>query len=131
MKEKLRHFMIGRYGVDRLNRFLIIFAMVLLVIDLFSRNFFVSVFSMAVLVFCYYRMFSKNIGKRYAENEKFLGLQFRLQGAVKRQKARLSQSRAYHIYKCPGCGQKIRIPRGKGKISVHCPKCGIDFIKKS
>lgn len=131
MKEKLRHFMIGRYGVDQLNRCLILFSMVMLVIDLFTRNVLLSLFSMAILVFCYFRMFSRNKGKRYAENEKFLKLQYYLQDCVKRLKFKLSQSKTYHIYKCPGCGQKIRIPKGKGKISVHCPKCGMDFIKKS
>lgn len=131
MKEKLRRFMVGRYGVDQLNRFLIVFSMALLVIDLFTRHFLLSFVSMAVLMFCYYRMFSKNIGKRYEENAQFLKLQFQVQDFFKRQKFKLTDGRTHHIYKCPKCSQKIRVPRGKGKIRIHCPKCGTDFIKKS
>ena len=131
MKEKLRRFMVGRYGVDQLNRFLIIFSMVLLVIDLFTRHVLLSFISMAILAFCYYRMFSKKIGKRYEENAQFLKLQFRVQDFFKRQKFRMADGKTHHIYKCPKCSQKIRVPRGKGKISIHCPKCGTDFIKKS
>ncbi len=55
----------------------------------------------------------------------------RLRTYIQQQKNSLAQRKVYHIYKCPGCKQKIRIPKGKGKIEIRCPKCGTTFIKKS
>ena len=76
-------------------------------------------------------MFSRNISKRYQENQAFLRMSFRVREPLKKWQFRFRESRQYHIYKCPSCGQKIRIPRGRGRVSIHCPKCGTDFIKKS
>lgn len=131
VKEKIQRFMIGRYGVDELNRFLMMVTMVLIVLDLFLRSHVLYLLGALCLILCYYRMLSKKIGKRFEENQKYLNLEFRVKEGFKNLKFKVSQSRQFHIYKCPGCGQKIRIPRGKGKISIHCPKCQTDFIKRS
>ena len=123
--------MIGRYGVDELNRFLMGVTMVLIVLDLFIRSHFLYLLGALCLILCYYRMLSKNISRRFTENQKYLNLEFRVRESWKNLKFKIGEGRKYHIYKCPGCGQKIRIPRGKGKISIHCPKCNTDFIKHS
>ena len=49
----------------------------------------------------------------------------------KEQDAEESQEYDVTVFKCPNCGQKIRIPRGHGKVSVHCRKCGHDFIGRT
>lgn len=85
----------------------------------------------AAIIYCYFRIFSKNITKRYAENQKYLAKTYKLRSFFYKQKELMKQRKVYHIYKCPSCKQKIRIPRGKGKIEVRCPKCGTTFIKKS
>jgi len=131
VKEKIQRFMIGRYGVDEMNRFLMGVTMVLIVLDLFLRSHVLYLLGALCLIWCYYRMLSKNISKRFQENQKYLNLEFRVKEGWKNLKFKISQARQFHIYKCPGCGQKIRIPRGKGKISIHCPKCQTDFIKRS
>lgn len=130
MKDKLRRFMMGRYGIDEFNRFLLGVAMVLVVLDLFIHGFLVYLGGLC-LIYCYYRMLSKNISRRFKENQIYLNLQFKVKEGFKNKKLQFNQSRKFHIYKCPHCGQKIRIPRGKGKISIHCPKCGTDFMKHS
>ena len=82
-------------------------------------------------IWSYFRIFSKNIPKWYAENQKYLAMTMKLRQNFEKKKSELKQRRIYHIYKCPGCGQKMRIPKGKGRIEVRCPKCGTIFEKKS
>ena len=86
---------------------------------------------MAILVYCYSRMFSRDYNRRYAENQKFLTWQNKIKYKVNNWKRNLTDRKTHHIYKCPSCGQKIRVPRGKGKIIVTCPKCRTEFQKKS
>lgn len=130
-REKLVRFMIGRYGMDRLGRFLIGSSLFFLMLGLFMRKPWTDVLAFACLILCYARMFSKDIGKRYKEGQAFEAVWFRLMEKLQKFRLKAREMKKYHIYKCPGCGQKIRIPRGKGKISIHCPKCNMDFIKKS
>ena len=131
MKEKFMRFMYERYGMDSLGRCLIITALVMILLSNFTRSRFLSLLSWALIIFAYYRMFSKNIYKRSAENQKYLNKTYKLRCWFGRQKNMLAQRKTHHIYKCPTCKQKIRVPRGKGKIEIRCPKCSTTFIKKS
>ena len=134
-REKLQRFMIGRYGMDQLGRFRFKVLCVLVVLNLFVRfgvlALAVNVLELAVIVLLYFRMFSKNVNRRWQENQAYLRMQFYVSEYFKRLRFRFTEGRKYRIFKCPGCGQKVRIPRGHGKVSIHCPKCGTDFIKKS
>ena len=135
MKEKIGRFMAGRYGNDKLNQFMMAVFLGCAVLNLFVRNAYVSTvlnsWECLLILLVYIRMFSRNISKRYAENQKYLALENRLRRFFGQKRYLMQQRREYHIYKCPGCKQKIRIPRGKGKISIRCPKSGEEFIKNS
>lgn len=135
MKEKFARFMAGRYGTDRLNQFMLIVLLVCAVINFFVRNGHVSVvltsWEILLIILIYVRMFSRNISKRYAENEKYLSLENKVRRFFGQKKYIAQQRKDYHIYNCPECKQKIRVPRGKGKISIRCPKCGKEFVKNS
>ena len=135
LKEKLSRFMYGRYGSDRLNIFMVIVLLVCAVINLFVRTGYFSVlltsWEFLLLILIYYRMFSKNISKRYAENQKYLVLENKVKRFFGKQKYIQEQRKDFHIYTCPQCRQKIRIPIGKGNISIRCPKCVEEFVKKS
>ncbi len=135
MKEKIGRFMAGRYGNDKLNQFMMAVFLGCAVLNLFVRNAYVSTvlnsWEFLLILLVYVRMFSRNISKRYAENQKYLALENRLRRFFGQKRYLMQQRKEYHIYKCPGCKQKIRIPRGKGKISIRCPKCGEEFIKNS
>ena len=102
MNDNLRHFMYGRYGVDSFGRFLIGAMFVLIVLSIFIRSWILQVLIWGVLIYSYFRMFSRNIPKRYAENQNFT---------------------------CPKCGQDVRVPKGKGHVRITCPKCRTSFEK--
>ena len=131
MRNRFQQFMYGRYGMDQLNRFLSTVALIVLVVSIFVRRPIVEIVALALLFWCYYRMFSKNISKRYAENQKYLGYTQKIRSRFTREKNMMEQRKTHHIYTCPGCGQKIRIPRGKGqKVEIECPKCHAKFVKR-
>lgn len=130
MREKLQRFMWGRYGNDNLNQFLLAFAFACLIISFFGGSLF-YILATVVMIYAYFRMFSRNTGRRAAENQKYLKQTMKIRSFFIRKKREWGQRRVYHIYKCPNCRQKIRVPRGKGKIAIRCRKCGNEFIRKS
>lgn len=137
MKEKLFRFMQGRYGVlDALGKCLLLTGVILvfLVSVWFEDSPAGILFYLAgwgCLIAGYFRILSRNVRKRYDENMKFVNKTAKIRSFLKKQKSMMEQRKDYHIYKCPECRQKIRIPRGKGRIEIRCPKCGRTFIKKS
>ena len=131
MREKLHRFMIGRYGTDGLNQFLSIASLVLLLIAIVSRISLFTWLSAAPLLFCCYRTFSRNISKRTEENYKFYTLKDRVDNKFRGLKEQWANRKVYHYYRCPQCRQKLRVPRGRGRIQISCPRCGTQFIKKS
>ncbi len=136
MKEKFMRFMQGRNGVDQFARFTMGVALAAIVLTLFTGTrsgigAFLDLFGMAAIVYTYFRIFSKNIFKRYQENQKYLQMTDKLRARFQKEKRMMSQRKDYHIYSCPGCGQKIRIPRGGfKKVEIECPKCHTKFIKR-
>ena len=121
MKEKLIRFMQGRYGVDQFTKFLMGVALVCMILSLFTRSMVWSFLILLLLVYCYFRMFSKSITKRYAENQKYLQMTAGIRRKWASFQRDMKDRKTHHIYKCPGCKQKIRVPRGKGKIAIRCP----------
>lgn len=131
MREKIQRFMYGRYGYDDFNRFLMVSALVGMVLSLFPRGHIFYILAGAAMAYAYFRMFSRNIAKRSAENRWFLDKTSRVRSLWGKRKREMGQMKQYHIYKCPRCRQKIRVPRGRGRIAITCRKCGTEFIKKS
>lgn len=131
MREKFQRFMMGRNGMDDICRFLMGVWLVLWIVDLFTNNLLLSLLSFGLLIYMYFRMFSRNTSKRYQENEKFLRIKDKIFHKFRSEKSLMKQRKTHHIYKCPTCKQKIRIPRGKGRICITCPKCKTEFTKVS
>ena len=137
MRDKFNKFMKGRYGVDELSRFTMGVALALIILTMFvnivnrSVGSVLDFLGIAAIVYAYFRIFSRNIQQRYAENQKYLQMTSKLRLRFNKEKNLMKQRKTHHIYACPGCGQKIRIPRGKGKIEIECPKCHTKFVKRS
>ena len=136
MRDKFNKFMQGRYGVDDLSRFTMGVALVLIILAMFANIFSrtvgstLDILGVAAIVYAYIRIFSRNIQQRYAENQKFLQMTSKFCFRFNKEKDMMKQRKTHHIYSCPGCGQKIRIPKGKGKIEIECPKCHTKFVKR-
>lgn len=135
LREKLQRFMIGRYGADQLGRFLSWVVVLLALFRCFIRSYWILSFIrgllLLLLIILYARIISRDISRRSRENEAYLRFRFHITEIWKKWRFRLSESRRYRIFCCPNCKQKIRIPRNHGKVSIHCPKCGNDFIKNT
>ena len=123
--------MAGRFGADELSKVMMFIAVALMLINLFARLEILNIVVIVFIVLIYLRMFSKNIQKRYEENCRYYALKQKVLGFFGKQKRTAQDLKTNHIYKCPSCGQKIRIPRGRGRIIITCPKCRHEFEKKS
>lgn len=131
MFDFIRRFMYGRYGNDSLNQFLMLAALVLVAIWSFIRIPFLSLLILLMLAVCYYRMLSRDIGRRQAENQKFLIWWSPKQKGIADAWARFRDRKTHRYYRCSSCKAWLRVPRGKGKINIKCPKCGNQFVKKT
>ena len=137
MRDKFNKFMQGRYGVDELSRFTMGVALALIILTMFvnivnrSVGSVLDFLGIAAIVYAYFRIFSRDIQKRYEENQKYLAMTSKFRLRFNKEKNLMKQRKTHHIYACPGCGQKIRIPKGKGKIEIDCPKCHTKFVKRS
>ena len=136
MKDKFYRFMQVRYGVDQFAKFTMGVALVSIVLAIFvntgsSAGSLLDMLGLVAIVYTYFRIFSRNISKRAQENQKYLSATAKLRQRLNKEKNMMKQRKDYHIYTCPSCGQKVRIPRGKGKIEISCPKCHSKFVKRS
>ena len=130
MREKFRQFMVGRYGTDGLNQALSIASIVMLLISLLTRISLFTWLGLVLLILCYYRSLSRNISKRTEENYRYYTLKDRVDGKFRGLKDQWTNRKLYHYYRCPKCRQKLRVPRGRGRIQISCPRCGTQFIKR-
>ncbi len=123
LSDRMRHFMVGRYGMDRLSVAILCCSMAIAVGDSFVRSAFLNaaltLVSFALMAWAIFRTFSRNTYGRYQENRKFLMFFNKL------------KDREHRYFDCPKCRQPVRVPRGKGKIAITCPRCGERFIRKT
>ena len=126
--------MIGRNGQDQLNIFLLIAALVSMLLGAVvgkGVGSFLNGLALALLIFSWFRMFSKNLSRRRAENAQYLRRRYQVTGWFRKQKTRWDQRRDYRFFTCPSCHTTLRVPKGRGKIRIVCRKCGSSFTRKS
>ena len=123
MRRGMSHFMLGRYGTDKLNMMILTAGLVLCLLAVFNRlpvlDLIFTLLSYGLMFWAIFRMLSRNTYKRYQENRKYLRFLERI------------KDREHRYFDCPRCRQPVRVPRGKGKIAITCPKCQEKFIKKT
>lgn len=124
-------FFAGRYGVDELGRFMLIIVAVSVVISALTRSSGMYMFNVIILAVCAARMFSGNISSRMEENDVYLDIRNRVIGVFNKEAAGKVRDSDYRYFRCPNCSQTVRVPRGKGNISIRCPKCKAEFIRRS
>ena len=126
-KERLYRFMYGRYGIDQFYYFLVISYFVIILINVFIGSAILSAISLLLFIYSTFRILSKNIYKRRAENEKFLKIKNKVSGFFSLTKKKFSE-RNTHVYKkCPNCKSTLRLRKEKGEHTVLCPKCSSRF----
>lgn len=131
MKNWIEKFMIGRYGLDQLSNAMFTSSIAVILGSILLKSSALNTVGIVILLLGYLRMFSKNTSARYRENQKFLGLFGNLKKKTAGYKETAKNRSQYKYFKCPSCGQKLRVPRGKGRVSINCPKCRNTFIRKA
>lgn len=126
-----RRFMIGRYGPDQLSIALMFLSLLLSLLLFFFPSTALSYIVYIPFIVFLFRILSKNVNKRREENIKFLKLWYPIASWFRKKQYQLKNSKTHRYYKCPSCKQSVRVPKGKGKILITCPKCKLEFIKKT
>jgi DNA-directed RNA polymerase subunit RPC12/RpoP len=123
--------MSGRYGPDHLNVALIILSFLLGIVSSLSRLRLLTYVSYVPLALAVIRLLSRNIPSRRRENDRFLRYWSPLKTRAKHGITRFRERKTHAYFKCPACRKPLRVPRGKGKLQITCPKCGERFVKKT
>ena len=137
-RQKLQQFMVGRYGVDQLGIFLTVTALICSLLASLLGLGILSVLATVLLVYSIFRMYSRNITARYQENQKFMPYWRKISRFFLKIKHWFQQlqpkwrdRKTHRYFTCPTCQQTLRVPKGKGKIKISCPKSKTELIRKT
>lgn len=137
MKEKIARFFLGRYGVDSFGYFLVIVSLVMSFVSSLIAgvsliaSYTLWILSYLILIFEIYRMFSRRIGQRQRENMKFLGIFSKIKKSFKLTASKIRDFRTHRYFDCPNCKNSLRVPKGRGEITITCPVCKTKFDRRT
>ena len=141
MINRFRDFMQGRYGVDAFGIFLVVLSCVInLILSIFMLRYRMPIIGLiptSIMLYAAFRLLSKNINRRAGENRAYMKLQNKVKNFFVRMRTKIDKRKArkaditHKYFKCKRCKQEVRVPSGKGKIRITCPKCGTKFEKKT
>jgi len=120
-------FMYGRNGVDHLSLFIMVLACILTFLPWLPCD----IIGLVLIVLAILRIFSKRVAARRKENEILLRCWYAVKNFFKRLFTPRADRKTHRIFRCPKCRQKARVPKGKGKIAIKCPRCGHKYTRKS
>ena len=127
----INEFMYGRYKGDELNRFLTVIYLILWVLSFFPYLGILQLLNTLIFVFIIYRALSKNIYARQKELNKYLNIKNKLKSQIALNKQKHLNRKTHLYFKCKNCKANLRVPKGKGKLEITCPKCKHTMIKYS
>lgn len=130
MKKWLQNLMVGRYGSDELSFTLLMLYLGVCMFAIFADIRILQLLALGIILYAFYRILSRNIPARQAENAAYLRFLARIGANSRARKAR-RQDKAHRYYRCKHCGAVLRVPRGIGKVEITCPKCGEKLTKKT
>lgn len=130
IRSKLQQFMYGRNGADQLSAAAAWVAVTVWVVYLFTSWLPLYFLALVLMGYSFFRMFSRRTDKRREENAKFLAAFRPLRRRLSALGCRM-RDKEHRYFRCPNCGQQMRVPKGKGHIQVTCRSCGITFEEKS
>ncbi len=130
-QNKAANWLQGRNGSDELSTCALIVALILIVINLFVKSLVLNIIAIILMAYAWFRMISKNLEARENENGVFCEFLGPLRPWIRNTVQAFAEARAYKHLKCPECGKRVRVPRGKGKIRVKCPQCHEKFEARS
>lgn len=130
LMQSYERFMMGRYGNDEYNIFLVILSIGLSLLSRVPYLFVLYFVSLGLLAFAVFRICSRNISKRYEERTKFLKIKNKFTAFCKVRSEAFRNRKTHKYFRCKKCKASIRVPKGAGKIEVTCPRCRYKFIKK-
>lgn len=137
LRKDIKEAMGRRCGLDELNNLIMLVGFLYVVAALFTKNKIFLLVGAAFVVLCYLRVFSKNVAKRKKENDfymRYMGkvvLEARLLKLMIRMKGKSLLDKEYVYFVCDQCHQVIRVPKGKNKVNIRCPKCDHTFVKRT
>lgn len=125
--------------MDAFNRFLSIVTLILIVLEIilgwavnnYRVTSLLNFIVLALLIYTYFRMFSRNIYRRQQENGTYLQKRYAVTNWWDGIRDRWNQRKDYKFYKCPACRTRLRVPKGKGKLNIVCRKCGTSFQRRT
>lgn len=127
---RLKKFFYGRHGVDQLSIALFFLYMAIAFTSQILRIYWIYILSYAIFGYSFFRILSRNHAKRTEENARFLLGWHSLKNRFRTGIQRMRDLGQYRYFKCPNCSQTVRVPRGKGRVNISCPKCRGKFLRK-
>ncbi len=127
----VQRFMYGRYGIDEFGTFLLMTGMIFAVLSLIRPLIWLGFPAFVIIIWSYIRCFSKNFDKRRRELNKYWRVRNLVRDKFAFWKRRHAERKTHRYFKCKMCKTTMRVPRGKGKIEITCPKCKSKMVKKT
>lgn len=131
LMSKFQQFMVGRYGSDQFTLFLTISGFVLSILSNFKHLGFLYLISVALIFYAVFRAFSRNYEKRRRELNWYLRWSERPKAYIKLLMNQIRDRKTHRYFRCKSCKTVMRVPKGRGKIEITCPKCRMKTIKKT